>query len=172
MLKYVIATLGSLLLLMGCQQKNALPSPNHKSATPQRVSYDQRVKQTHPSAHRSHSPQVVANRLVQIATKQPHVNNATAISLGRYTLVGLDVDADLDRARVGTVKYTVAQALKKDPNGSNALVTADTDLVQRIRELSRDVAKGHPIKGMMEELADIAGRIAPQPSKTVPSRVD
>ncbi len=57
-------------------------------------------------------------------------------------------------------------------------MTADPDLVQRIRELSDDINKGRPISGLADELAEIAGRISPQPSKKTqkqeetPSRTD
>lgn len=76
------------------------------------------------------------------------------------------------------MKYSVAEALKEDPQGANALVTADPDLVQRIRELSDDINKGRPLSGLTDELAEIAGRISPQPSKETrkreetPSRTD
>ena len=77
------------------------------------------------------------------------------------------MEQTLDRSRVGTLKYAVAQALKEDPQGANALVTADTDIVQRLREMNGDLRRGRPIQGITEELADIAGRIVPQPSREV-----
>lgn len=82
--------------------------------------------------------------------------------------MGINLDPTLDRGRAGTIKYSVAQALHEDPQGANALVTADPDLVQRIRELADHINKGRPISGLADELADIAGRISPQPSKQTP----
>lgn len=169
----------SAFMLFGCGQKSAMPTPQSshpQSLSPERVKYQtKRVRQnmppqTHPSHQYQRGPQTTAKHLAKLASKVPHVRHATAISAGRYTIVGIDVDPHLDRGRVGTVKYSVAQALKKDPRGANALVTADTDLVQRVRELSNEMAKGKPISGIINELADIAGRIAPQSSRTVPSR--
>lgn len=106
--------------------------------------------------------------MTEIATQMPQVESATSIVLGRYTLVGINLDPTLDRGRAGTIKYSVAQALHEDPQGANALVTADPDLVQRIRELADHINKGRPISGLADELADIAGRISPQPSKQTP----
>lgn len=168
----------SALMLLGCNQKSAMQPPrvNHPESIstgrdhPQSRTPLQRVRENTPSQkqaqqNRQQNPQTTAKHLANIATRIPHVKHATAIAAGNYTIVGIDVDSKLDRGRVGSVKYAVAEALKKDPRGAHALVTADADLVQRIRELSDEMAKGKPLSGMMDELADIAGRIAPQSSK-------
>lgn len=154
-------------ILIGCQPANKPPANQSAPPPGQKISYTERVKQTAPEPRKNQSSQAISRRMVQIATQMPQVRNATAISVGKYTLVGIDVDPTLDRGRVGTVKYTVAQALREDPQGANALVTADVDIVQRIRELNEDLRNGRPIGGIVEELADIAGRITPQPSKEV-----
>lgn len=166
-----MGVLGALsIILIGCQPANKPPANQSAPPPGQRIPHTQRVKQTAPQPDRDRSPQAVADRLVQIATNVPQVRNATAISLGRYSVVGIDVDPTLDRGRVGTIKYTVAQALQEDPQGSNAIVTADVDIVQRIRELNQDIRNGRPMAGVMEELAEIVARIAPQPSKEVKKR--
>ncbi|MDR6224848.1 YhcN/YlaJ family sporulation lipoprotein [Desmospora profundinema] len=152
-------------LLFGCQPANK--PPVNESAPPQ-TPHTQRVRQTAPEPQRNANPQAVAERLAEIATQMPQVQGATALSAGGFTIVGIDVDPTLERGRVGTVKYSVAEALKEDPQGSNALVTADVDLVQRLRELADDAQKGRPLAGLAEELSDIAARIVPQPSKQVP----
>lgn len=182
--KTIIIIASSTLLLFGCGQNNALRTPQKQTElnTHQVQHRDRLHKQSHQRVQREHVPQTqpqrttrkssrdLAKHLSNLAKREPHVRKATAISLGNYSIVGIDVDPKLERDRVGTVKYSVAQALKKDPRGSNALVTADVDLVQRIREMSHDIAKGKPLKGITEELADIAGRIAPQPSRVTPAR--
>jgi YhcN/YlaJ family sporulation lipoprotein len=161
---------GAFLLLVGCQPANK--PPGGESAPPARHSIPEtvRVKQTAPEPTRDRNPQAIAERMVKLAVGIPQVRGASAISLGPYTLVGIDVDPTLDRGRVGTVKYTVAQALHEDPQGTNALVTADVDLVARIRSLSHDLKNGRPVAGILEELAEIAGRIVPQPSRETKKR--
>lgn len=159
-----------LLTLVGCQPANQPPANESAPPRGERIPETVRVRQTAPQHRVDKSPQAVAQRMVNIAASVPQVRNATAISLGKYTIVGIDVDPTLDRGRVGTLKYTVAQALQEDPQGSRALVTADVDLVQRIRELNEDLKNGRPIGGIMEELAEIAARISPQPSKEVKKR--
>ncbi|TJY43395.1 YhcN/YlaJ family sporulation lipoprotein [Cohnella pontilimi] len=102
-----------------------------------------------------------AAHLAQLARGVRGVNDANCVVFGRFAIVGIDVDPKMDRSRVGTIKYAVAEAFRKDPYGANAMVTADIDLAQRIREISADVQRGRPVAGFAEELADIVGRIMP-----------
>lgn len=158
----------STLFLFGCQTDNPAPS-NEESAPPDgnKIPQTVRVRQTAPTPKKEQSPQAVSNRMVNIALQFPQVKQASAISLGGYTLVGINVDPSLDRGQVGTLKASVAEALQEDPQGANALVTADPDLTERIRKLSQDIANGHVLSGLAEEVAEIAARIAPHPAREV-----
>jgi YhcN/YlaJ family sporulation lipoprotein len=155
----------ALLVLTGCQQENKPPANQSAPPSSKKIPQTVEVKQTAPEPKRDQSPQAKADRLARLAMQMPNVKSASAVVMGKYTLVGIIVDPTLERGRVGTVKYTVAQALKEDPQGANALVTADPALTQRIRELSDHIRHGHPIGGLMDELSEIANRIAPQPSR-------
>ena len=85
----------------------------------------------------------------------------------------IDVNQKLDRSRVSSIKYTVAEALQKDPYGANAVITADADTTYRLKQMATEIKRGHPIGGVMEELADIVGRLMPEvPSKTNKSEPD
>lgn len=106
--------------------------------------------------------QEISRHLVGLATGIPGVEDATAVVLGPYAVVGIDVDRKLDNSRVGSIKYSVAEALKNDPNGKNAVVTADPDVVERLRQMGRQIRQGHPIGGIANELAGIVGRLMPQ----------
>jgi YhcN/YlaJ family sporulation lipoprotein len=155
----------SLLLLAGC-------APNKQASPPPAGQKNeiQRVQQTAPEPKRPQNSQATAKRLVALASRVPKVNSATAVVFGKVAIVGIDVDAKLDRARVGTIKYSVAEALREDPQGARALVTADPDIVQRLREMNADIRRGRPVAGFAEELADIAGRIIPQAPHREPER--
>lgn len=107
-------------------------------------------------------PVAVARHLETLAKSVPGVKDARCVVIGNTAVVGIDVDEKLDRARVGTIKYSVAEAFRKDPYGIDAFVTADMDLNERIREIRADIEAGHPVAGFAEELADIIGRIMPQ----------
>lgn len=106
--------------------------------------------------------QEVSKHLVDLATSIPSVNDATAVVLGRYAIVGIDVNEDIDRSQVGSIKYTVAESLKNDPHGARAVVIADPDMTARLREIQEDIQSGEPIQGIVNELADISGRLMPE----------
>lgn len=53
-----------------------------------------------------------ANHLASLAASVPGVNDATAVVVGKYAIVGIDVKAKLDRTRVESIKYSVAESLK------------------------------------------------------------
>ncbi|KON89242.1 hypothetical protein AF332_22145 [Sporosarcina globispora] len=106
--------------------------------------------------------QQVSRHLVNLATRIPNVNDATAVVLGRFAIVGVDVNKNLDRSEVGTIKYSVAESLKNDPHGARAIVVADPDINARLREIAEDIQNGEPLQGIMNELADIAGRLMPE----------
>ncbi len=57
--------------------------------------------------------QTSCDHLERLATGIPQVKGANCVRVGNYAVVGIDVIPELDRSKVGTVKYAVAQALKK-----------------------------------------------------------
>ena len=150
----------------GCQMR----SPANQAPTPKKqanIQQTQRVPQTAPELPKNQGPEATAARLVQLSMSVPEVHHATAVVFRKTAIVGISVDAKLERSKVGTVKYAVAQALKKDPQGATAMVTADPAMFTRIQEINQQVKKGKPISGFANELADIAGRIMPQFPKSV-----
>lgn len=126
-----------------------------------------RVKNSVPEQVQKRSARDISRHLVQLASSIPNVNDATAIVVGKYALVGIDVDAKLERSEVGSIKYSVAESLKKDPFGANAIVIADPDTYARLREIGGDIRNGKPVTGFLEELADIAGRIIPEAASEI-----
>ncbi|MFC3884250.1 YhcN/YlaJ family sporulation lipoprotein [Bacillus songklensis] len=126
-----------------------------------------KVKNSVPEHVQNRSAQEISRHLVQLATNIPNVNDATAVVVGKYAIVGIDVDAKLERSEVGSIKYSVAESLKEDPFGANAIVIADPDTYARLREIGRDIQNGRPITGFLEELADIAGRVVPEAAEDI-----
>jgi len=147
--------------LVGCGKKQAAPLPEDNR-------YE--AQATKGTAIRNISnPKKVAAHLEELAKGVPGVKGANCVVFGSYAVVGIDVDETMERSRVGTVKYAVAEAFRKDPYGIDAVVTADIDLAQRLREIRADIRDGRPIAGFAEEMADIVGRLIPQmPRNIVP----
>lgn len=153
-------------ILVGCQAANE-GTENEQVRVNQTTPENQTEKFEKMDNQTAHE---IAERLVNLAIKVPGVNDATAVVFRRYAIVGIDVGAKIDRARVGTIKYTVAEALQEDPFGANSIVTADPDTMQRLREIAADVGNGRPVEGFAEELGDILGRWMPQlPHRTQPN---
>jgi len=106
--------------------------------------------------------QEISKHLVSLANRIPEVNDATAVVLGDFTVVGIDVNSNLDRNKVESIKYTVSESLRHDPYGANAVVIADADINARLREMGREIQEGRPIVGILDELAAIVGRVIPE----------
>ncbi|MCP8970785.1 YhcN/YlaJ family sporulation lipoprotein [Ectobacillus ponti] len=103
-----------------------------------------------------------SRHLVQLAKSVPNVQDATALVIGPYAVVGIDVKDRLERSRVEVIKYTVAETMKTDPRGAKAVVIADPDTVQRLRQMGTEIRHGRPVSGILNELAAIVGRVMPQ----------
>lgn len=130
------------------------------------------MKTTNISSEEKITNQQIADHLAIVASRVPQVNRATAIVAGPYALVGIDIDGDLDRSRVGTIKYSVSEALQADPYGKTAIVVADADLSDRIRLMNEQIKEGHPLQGIIDELASIIGRYMPDFPAEEPPPVD
>ncbi|MFS1518227.1 YhcN/YlaJ family sporulation lipoprotein [Bacillus sp. SM2101] len=153
--KLLITIVIALFTLIGCtmnQQTN-----DHKNS-PEMIN----VKNTTNETKEIKNGQEAAKHLVDLASSIPNVNDATAIVLGDFAVVGIDVNSQLDRSKVSTIKYSVAESLKKDPYGANAIVIADPDTNVRLKQMATDIRNGHPIKGIMDELSAIVNRVMPE----------
>lgn len=149
-----------LFLLAGCTNNNA--ENNQQSENRENSPQVTNVKNSTNQRVDRKTGQDIAKRLVALATSIDNVNDATAVVIGKYALVGIDINADLDRSEVGSIKYGVAESLKNDPDGANAVVIADPDINARLKEIGEDIQNGKPIQGIFNELADISGRLIPE----------
>lgn len=124
-----------------------------------------RAQQTDPEA--SPIQQDTQTRLEELAKGIPQVKDAKCVIIGKTAIVGVTVDPNLERSRVNIIKYSVAEAFRKDPEGINAFVTADMGLSERIKHVREDIRNGRPFSGFAQELGDLIGRIAPQLPKDI-----
>lgn len=157
-MKKVCMMLLFLSFAVGCSQapKNGVassPSTNQSGI---------KVQQIAPSKPEIKDARAVADHLEKLATTIPQVQSAHCVVFGNTAVLGINILPELDRSKVGTVKYAVAEALRKDPYGVNAIVTADMDLDQRLRDIRESVRSGRGIAGFTDQMADIIGRIMPQ----------
>lgn len=154
-MKHIMALLGCcVLLVVGCEQANDVQSNDQSN-------HIQQVKDSQPTPVAEASNHEIAEHLAQLASRVPDVHQATAIIAGPYAMVAIDVEDTLDRARVGTVKYSVSEALYEDPYGKTAVVIADADIMERFRQMNKHIKNGSPVQGIVDELASIVGRYMP-----------
>ncbi|CAH0305378.1 hypothetical protein SRABI84_04655 [Peribacillus simplex] len=153
----ILLSLAAVLLMTGCSMDNK----NEVSENNAKNNLTKVNNSTIKEADR-HTGQQTAKRLTGLVKSIPEVNDATAVVLGKYAIVGIDIDQDIERSQVGTIKYSVGEALKHDPDGANAIIVADPDLNERIREVAKDIKDGKPVTGLLNELADITSRVIPE----------
>ncbi|MEI3606761.1 YhcN/YlaJ family sporulation lipoprotein [Pseudogracilibacillus sp. SE30717A] len=142
-------------ILVGCNLNNSNSTPNtnpNKNIGVEQSSYEENYNLTN---------QEIASHLATLAIEVPDVNDAAAIVAGPYAVVGIDIDEATERQRVGTIKYSVNEALQHDPYGKTAVVVADADMPERLREMNDKIRQGYPISGVVDELAEIVGRYMP-----------
>ncbi|WP_239617389.1 YhcN/YlaJ family sporulation lipoprotein [Cohnella mopanensis] len=165
----LIARATALLVILALAMGSA--GCGKKQATPNAANNHLQAQAYRGAAKKIDNPKKVAAHLESLARGVQGVKSANCVVFGKYAIVGINVDEKMERSRVGTIKYAVAEAFRKDPYGIDAVVTADIDLAQRVREIRADVNNGRPISGFAEELADIVGRIIPQiPRNIIPPK--
>ena len=147
-----------LLFVAACQQNGGEESLLEEKQTDSNLKY---VTDSDPVERKDMTSQQAARHLAKLAIQVPDVHDATAIVLGDNVVVGIDVDKDLDRSRVGVIKYSVAEAMKHDPYGKQAAVVADADAVERLRGLGQKMSEGHPVEAVTDELSQIIARYMP-----------
>src|SRR5690348_4617607 len=93
-----------LLAITGCSQTHPNPKINMQQAGPnnQTIAY----------------PQQISTHLEHLAVSFPQVQSAHVVMLGKVAIVGINVSPELPLAQVDNLKYSVSEALHKDPNGA------------------------------------------------------
>ncbi|WP_068672512.1 YhcN/YlaJ family sporulation lipoprotein [Oceanobacillus sp. Castelsardo] len=153
----LIISLLTLFIFAGCAEQNKESSLESRETNDQFV----QVKNSSPNEQAELSNSEIAAHLSNVASRIPEVNDATTVVAGPYAVVGIDVDKDLDRSRVGTIKYTVLESLYHDPYGKTAVVVADADVTERLKGIAEKIRQGHPVQGFVDELSAIVGRYMP-----------
>ncbi|SFE09691.1 sporulation lipoprotein, YhcN/YlaJ family [Paenibacillus algorifonticola] len=169
MYKWLLALIAIAVIAAGCStvKRNEMASPSPQLNKANGAVRAQQLAENSVKPLKTNKE--VADHLENLAKGVHGVNNAHCVVLGKTAVVGIDIDSKLDRSRVGTIKYSVAEAFHKDPYGMNAVVTADMDISQRLKEMGADIQRGKPVTGFAEEMADIISRIVPQIPRNVTS---
>ena len=151
-LHYVFITIALTFLLTACMNQ-----PENSKSSKDDVKVEQSSFQPDEVMTRGD----IADHLTKLAERTPEVHDAASIVIGPYTVVGIDIDKNIQRKQSGTVKQTVVEALAKDPYGKQAVVIADADMPERLRGMRDALQGGAPVKGVLDELSTIVSRYVP-----------
>lgn len=154
----------TLTIITGCQQTESNNDDERLSLQQTDRETEQRqihVEQTAERRDTLKTNNEIATHLATIANDVPNVHDAVAIIAGPYTVVGIDIDGDVERQQVGSIKYSVSEALQNDPYGKTAIVVADADMMDRIRQMNEQIKAGEPIQGIVDQLAGVVSRYMP-----------
>ncbi|MDK2824363.1 MAG: hypothetical protein PWQ67_2302 [Clostridia bacterium] len=104
-----------------------------------------------------------AERLAEmIAERNPSVNAATVVFAEEIVYVGIDLKANLSGNEAEKVKKDIAKMVKQeDPDIETVYVTEDADTYTRLQKIARDIERGRPVSGFLEELQNMFKRVTP-----------
>lgn len=106
------------------------------------------------------------DRAAKIANKVADLNeveSATCVITGNTAMIGVQFSDQYKGKMTDAIKKKIDQVVKKtDPRIDRVAVTADPDVVNRIRDIFRDIGKGKPISGFAEEINELLNRIQPK----------
>lgn len=124
----------------------ATPAPN---ITPTRVDNTQYV-----------------NRARRIADKVADLNeieSATCVISGNTAMIGVQFSKQYKGQMTDALKGKIDRLVKEtDARINRVAVTADPDLVSRIRDMFRDIGRGRPVSGFVKEINELLNRIQPK----------
>lgn len=131
----------ALLFTAACQQQSGEESLLQERQGETELKY---VTDSDPVERKNLTSQQAARHLAKIAVEVPDVHDATAIVLGNYVAVGIDVDKDLDRSASGSLsipslkRSSMIRTASRQPSlpmqtGSNAFEDLAERLLKDIR---------------------------------------
>jgi len=153
----IVITLLLLCLLSACNTQRRpdttapnTPNENQNTQMPQNQAGDQDM--------------ATGQKIAERVTKDVNVvKSATVIVTGNQAWIGVDVGGNVEVD--DRLKESISNVAKEvEPNIQTVYVTADADLVTRLRNIANDIAAGKPVSGFLNELMEIAGRISPKPN--------
>lgn len=157
----VAAVMVSILLnLAGCMpMRRPAPTP---APTPTNPENQLDPRNTAPGQNQNVQA-TTADRVVRLVNAMPEVKGSYALVVGNVAMVGVDMRDRLSGDKENELKDRISAETKRQmPELAEVWVTADPDLVTRIRDLASRIGHGEPITGFFEEISEIAKKLQPQ----------
>src|SRR5699024_1156664 len=132
---------------------------NTQSSQPKDTTNKQReVEQSSYEPDQIMNTKQIANHLTKIAKDVPQVHDAASVVAGPYAVVAIDIEKEVERQETGRIKITVLEAMEHDPYGRSAVVIADADMFERLKEMKNAIQEGASVQGITDELGNIVSR--------------
>lgn len=117
------------------------------------------------TVRRTATPVKTENRAKAIANdiaKEKDIRSASCVVSGDTALVGLEFEKQYKGKVTDAIKKSVEQRVKKhEPTIKKVVVTADPNLLTRIKTMATDIGKGKPLSGFKTEIEEIIRRVKP-----------
>lgn len=114
---------------------------------------------------RTSTTNITGDRAKKIASeiaKEKNIKSASCVVNGNTAVVGLQFDEQYKGKVTDAIKQSVNKRVKDlEPTIKKVIVTADPDLLSRIKTVARDIEKGKPLTGFTKEIEEIIRRINP-----------
>jgi YhcN/YlaJ family sporulation lipoprotein len=95
--------------------------------------------------------------------KVPGVKNATVLINNNTAYIGIDLDEAIEDRQITVIKDRIVNKVKDMENRITMVyVSADVDVVGRLRGYAQDIREGKPISGIFEEIEDMFRRAVPR----------
>lgn len=145
---------------------NVPPAPNMRPAPPAPAP----APAPTPAPRANNRADDTAERIAQMVTRMENVDRATAVVMGNMALIGIRMEGgneqqarNRDNAAGQQMKRQIADKVEREfPEISEALVTTDPEITNRIENISRNIQQGRPISESLDEIAQIIRDITPR----------
>ncbi|MDI3327421.1 MAG: YhcN/YlaJ family sporulation lipoprotein [Alicyclobacillaceae bacterium] len=107
-------------------------------------------------------PDQIMRQMNDAVRRIPGVEGSTVVLAGRTALVGVDLSHTVTGSKIDSIKHSVKEAAERTGGGYRVVVTADVDLVARLRAVAAGIRQGRPVSSFSDEIADILSRILPE----------
>ncbi|MDN5277383.1 MAG: hypothetical protein PWR01_1348 [Clostridiales bacterium] len=104
-----------------------------------------------------------ARRIADNVADLKEIESATCVISGNTAIIGVQFSKQYKGKMTDEIKKKIDQVVKKtDTRINRVAVTADPDLVSRIRDIFRDIGRGRPLSGFVKEINELLNRIQPK----------
>lgn len=147
----------ALLVCVSCAsaKKPVQPAPKRTSYQSPNVRTTQPATPQPPTPTTPGVPATLADTIVNEVVKMSGVKSAHVLVVGTTAFVGVNLDRELDDKKFTTLKDTVSNKVKKFSRINEALVSADPEIVEQIRDISQG-------KSTPDSIGDLYTRLKPQ----------